>query len=74
MTIMIRYATRHLNLHLFCCKIGDANTSSLSLFRRLGFEPFKYSAVFQEHEMRLPEHELDNLRTAIPFMEVSCIE
>uniref|UniRef100_A0A1J3K4U9 N-acetyltransferase 9-like protein n=1 Tax=Noccaea caerulescens TaxID=107243 RepID=A0A1J3K4U9_NOCCA len=46
--MMMAYAVKNLEIHKFTAKIGDSNTASLSLFRKLGFEESSYSNVFKE--------------------------
>ncbi|CAN8268515.1 unnamed protein product [Cochlearia groenlandica] len=46
--IMMAYAVENLEIHKFTAKIGDSNTASLSLFRKLGFEESSYSGIFKE--------------------------
>eukprot|EP00899_Mesostigma_viride_P018323 jgi/Mesvir1/26492/Mv25606-RA.1 len=51
--LMLAYAITHLNLRTFTAKIGMANTSSLSLFRKLGFATVSSSQAFQEETLEL---------------------
>ncbi|CAH2052544.1 unnamed protein product [Thlaspi arvense] len=57
--MMMAYAVKNLEIHKFTAKIGDSNTASLSLFRKLvqslcclkmlyGFEESSYSGIFKE--------------------------
>ncbi|KAL1191815.1 GCN5-related N-acetyltransferase 9 [Cardamine amara subsp. amara] len=46
--IMMAYGIKNLEIHKFTAKIGDSNTASLSLFRKLGFEESSYSSIFKE--------------------------
>uniref|UniRef100_A0A1J3FN30 N-acetyltransferase 9-like protein n=1 Tax=Noccaea caerulescens TaxID=107243 RepID=A0A1J3FN30_NOCCA len=46
--MMMAYAVKNLEIHKFTAKIGDSNTASLSLFRKLGFEESSYSNIFKE--------------------------
>ncbi|CAA7047178.1 unnamed protein product [Microthlaspi erraticum] len=46
--MMMAYAVKNLEIHKFTAKIGDSNSASLSLFRKLGFEESSYSNIFKE--------------------------
>ncbi|XP_010557697.1 PREDICTED: N-acetyltransferase 9-like protein isoform X2 [Tarenaya hassleriana] len=46
--IMMAYAVKKLEIHTFRAKIGESNSASLSLFRKLGFEEASYSEIFKE--------------------------
>ncbi|VVB05499.1 unnamed protein product [Arabis nemorensis] len=59
--MMMAYAVKNLEIHKFTAKIGDSNTASLSLFRKLGFEESSYSSIFKEVTL---EYMVTNLRRA----------
>ncbi|XP_024009631.1 N-acetyltransferase 9-like protein isoform X2 [Eutrema salsugineum] len=59
--MMMAYAIKNLEIHKFTAKIGDSNTASLSLFRKLGFEDSSYSGIFKEVTL---EYMVTNLRRA----------
>ncbi|CAN0927214.1 Alpha/beta-tubulin-N-acetyltransferase 9 [Linum grandiflorum] len=52
--MMMAYAIESLGIRVFRVKIGEANGASLSLFRKLGFEPASYSEIFKEVTLELP--------------------
>lgn len=51
--LMIAFAVEHLAIHKFSAKIGDTNSTSLCLFRSLGFRDVAYSEVFKEVTLEL---------------------
>lgn len=51
--MMMLYAARNLSIRRFFCKINEDNESSLSLFRKLGFEECAYAACFKQFEYEL---------------------
>ncbi|KAG7640537.1 GNAT domain [Arabidopsis suecica] len=57
--IMMAYGVKNLEIHKFTAKIGESNTASLSLFRKLGFEESSYSGIFKEVTL---EFTVTNLR------------
>ncbi|XP_006298487.2 N-acetyltransferase 9-like protein [Capsella rubella] len=59
--IMMAYGVKNLEIHKFTVKIGDSNTASLSLFRKLGFEESSYSSIFKEVTL---EYTVTDLRRA----------
>ncbi|XP_074272899.1 GCN5-related N-acetyltransferase 9 [Silene latifolia] len=52
--MMMAFAIEKLEIHTFRVKIGEANQSSLYLFRKLGFEDTTFSQVFKEWTLELP--------------------
>ncbi|KAG6542908.1 hypothetical protein Mapa_015598 [Marchantia paleacea] len=46
--LMIKYASQHLHISKFRAKIEDSNSTSLQLFRSLGFQDVSHSEVFQQ--------------------------
>ncbi|XP_022771697.1 N-acetyltransferase 9-like protein isoform X2 [Durio zibethinus] len=52
--MMMAYAVQNFGIHVFRAKIGESNGSSLSLFRKLGFEEASYSEIFKEVTLELP--------------------
>ncbi|XP_010488723.1 PREDICTED: N-acetyltransferase 9-like protein [Camelina sativa] len=59
--MMMAYGVKNLEIHKFTAKIGDSNTASLSLFRKLGFEESSYSSIFKEVTL---EYTVTDLRRA----------
>ncbi|KAG7578771.1 GNAT domain [Arabidopsis thaliana x Arabidopsis arenosa] len=59
--MMMAYGVKNLEIHKFTAKIGESNTASLSLFRKLGFEDSSYSCIFKEVTL---EYMVTNLRRA----------
>ncbi|CAE5973626.1 unnamed protein product [Arabidopsis arenosa] len=59
--MMMAYGVKNLEIHKFTAKIGESNTASLSLFRKLGFEDSSYSGIFKEVTL---EYTVTNLRRA----------
>lgn len=59
--MMMAYAVKNLEIHKFTAKIGDSNTASLSLFRKLGFEDTSHSEIFKEVTL---EYTVTDLRRA----------
>ncbi|CAL9222489.1 unnamed protein product [Arabidopsis halleri] len=59
--MMMAYGVMNLEIHKFTAKIGESNTASLSLFRKLGFEDSSYSGIFKEVTL---EYMVTNLRRA----------
>ncbi|CAH8261936.1 unnamed protein product [Arabidopsis lyrata] len=59
--MMMAYGVKNLEIHKFTAKIGESNTASLSLFRKLGFEDSSYSGIFKEVTL---EYMVTNLRRA----------
>ncbi|XP_010467037.1 PREDICTED: N-acetyltransferase 9-like protein [Camelina sativa] len=59
--MMMAYGVKNLEIHKFTAKIGDSNTASLSLFRKLGFEESSYSNIFKEVTL---EYSVTDLRRA----------
>ncbi|XP_057856665.2 GCN5-related N-acetyltransferase 9 isoform X4 [Cryptomeria japonica] len=51
--LMITFAVEHLAIYTFSAKIGDTNSTSLSLFRSLGFRDVAHSEVFKEVTLEL---------------------
>ncbi|XP_062107241.1 GCN5-related N-acetyltransferase 9 [Humulus lupulus] len=51
--IMMAFAIKNLGIHIFRAKIGDSNTPSLTMFRKLGFEEISHSEIFQEVTLEL---------------------
>ncbi|XP_072982712.1 GCN5-related N-acetyltransferase 9 [Typha latifolia] len=56
--MMMVYAVETYGIQTFRVKIGESNTSSLKLFRKLGFLDSSYSEVFKEVTLELPVTEL----------------
>ncbi|XP_072977279.1 GCN5-related N-acetyltransferase 9 isoform X2 [Typha angustifolia] len=56
--MMMVYAVETYGIQTFRAKIGESNTSSLKLFRKLGFLDSSYSEVFKEVTLELPVTEL----------------
>ncbi|XP_050208222.1 uncharacterized protein LOC126657560 [Mercurialis annua] len=52
--MMMAYAIQDLGIHVFRAKIGESNSSSLHLFRKLGFEEASHSEIFKEVTLELP--------------------
>ncbi|OVA20056.1 GNAT domain [Macleaya cordata] len=52
--MMIAFAVKNLNIQSFRAKIGESNTASLNLFKKLGFEVALYSEIFKEVTLELP--------------------
>ncbi len=48
LTLLQTWAAGALGLRCFRAKVGQANTASLALFKRLGYELVSSSAVFSE--------------------------
>eukprot|EP00744_Colponema_vietnamica_P015550 GILI01021799.1.p1 GENE.GILI01021799.1~~GILI01021799.1.p1 ORF type:complete len:186 (+),score=47.93 GILI01021799.1:62-619(+) len=46
--LMMDFGHRMLGVNRYVAKIGDANTQSMALFRRLGFQEVSHSECFQE--------------------------
>ncbi|CAA6659176.1 unnamed protein product [Spirodela intermedia] len=46
--MMMAFAINSCGIQKFRAKIGDSNTTSLSLFRKLGFKDYSHSEVFKE--------------------------
>ncbi|XP_010412402.1 PREDICTED: N-acetyltransferase 9-like protein [Camelina sativa] len=59
--MMMAYGVKNLEIHKFTAKIGDSNTASLCLFRKLGFEESSYSSIFKEVTL---EYTVTDLRRA----------
>ncbi|GMY09705.1 N-acetyltransferase 9-like protein isoform X2 [Fagus crenata] len=59
--LMMAFAVENLGIRIFRAKIGESNGSSLTLFRKLGFEEASYSEIFKEVTLELqvtkPKHE-----------------
>ncbi|XP_077214414.1 acyl-CoA N-acyltransferases (NAT) superfamily protein [Tasmannia lanceolata] len=51
--MMLTFAVKNFGIQAFRAKIGDSNTASLTLFRKLGFEDVAYSEVFKEVTLEL---------------------
>ncbi|XP_072167738.1 alpha/beta-tubulin-N-acetyltransferase 9-like isoform X2 [Diadema setosum] len=51
--IMMYYGVRFLNVKRYVAKIGEKNTVSLQLFKKLGFQETSVSKVFQEVTLEL---------------------
>ncbi|MQM03309.1 hypothetical protein Taro_036088, partial [Colocasia esculenta] len=55
--MMMAFAVKNYGIQTFRAKIGESNSSSLSLFRKLGFKDSSYSEVFKEVVVRIrPAH------------------
>ncbi|XP_042382547.1 uncharacterized protein LOC121975142 isoform X5 [Zingiber officinale] len=52
--MMMAFSGEEYGIHTFCAKIGESNTASLNLFRKLGFVDISYSEVFKEVTLELP--------------------
>ncbi|KAK4789760.1 hypothetical protein SAY86_017064 [Trapa natans] len=52
--LMMAFAIKNLEIRKFRAKIGDANTASLDMFRKLGFEEASHSKIFKEVTLELP--------------------
>ncbi|XVF31869.1 hypothetical protein REPUB_Repub17cG0031500 [Reevesia pubescens] len=52
--MMMAYAVQNFGIRVFRAKIGESNGSSLSLFRKLGFEEASHSKIFKEVTLELP--------------------
>ncbi|XP_038983321.1 N-acetyltransferase 9-like protein [Phoenix dactylifera] len=52
--LMMAFAVENYGIQKFRAKIGDSNTASLNLFRKLGFADASYSEVFKEVTLELP--------------------
>ncbi|XP_065190516.1 N-acetyltransferase 9-like protein [Sycon ciliatum] len=52
--LMMAYAVQHLSVRKFVSKIGMANTPSINMFKKMGFEEVSRSVVFQEITFELP--------------------
>ncbi|PIA38388.1 hypothetical protein AQUCO_02800231v1 [Aquilegia coerulea] len=53
-TMMMCFAVGNLGIQSFRAKIGESNTISLNMFRKLGFEDTSYSKAFKEVTLELP--------------------
>ncbi|XP_058070719.1 GCN5-related N-acetyltransferase 9 [Magnolia sinica] len=51
--MMMAFAVKNFGIQSFRGKIGESNTASLRLFRKLGFEDATYSEVFKEVTLEL---------------------
>ncbi|KAH7533454.1 hypothetical protein FEM48_Zijuj04G0132200 [Ziziphus jujuba var. spinosa] len=51
--MMMAFAVKNLGIHIFRAKIGESNSASLNMFRKLGFEETSYSEIFQEVTLEL---------------------
>ncbi|KAL3694912.1 hypothetical protein R1sor_008563 [Riccia sorocarpa] len=51
--LMIKYAAQHLQISKLRAKISDSNSTSLHLFRSLGFQDVGHSDVFQQATLEL---------------------
>ncbi|XP_021273708.1 N-acetyltransferase 9-like protein [Herrania umbratica] len=51
--MMMAYAVQNFGIHVFRAKIGESNGSSLSMFRKLGFEEASHSEIFKEVTLEL---------------------
>ncbi|ONK59779.1 uncharacterized protein A4U43_C08F10550 [Asparagus officinalis] len=56
--MMMEFAVDKYGIQTFCVKIGETNTASLGLFRKLGFKDASYSEVFKEVTLELPATDL----------------
>ncbi|KAJ6808337.1 N-acetyltransferase 9-like protein isoform X1 [Iris pallida] len=55
--LMMAFAVEKYGIQTFRVKIGESNTASLKLFRKLGFVSASYSEVFKEVTLELPAKE-----------------
>ncbi|KAL2632703.1 hypothetical protein R1flu_004182 [Riccia fluitans] len=51
--LMVNYVSQHLHISKLRAKIGDSNSTSLRLFRSLGFQDVGHSDVFKETTLEL---------------------
>ncbi|EXC34918.1 N-acetyltransferase 9-like protein [Morus notabilis] len=51
--MMMAFAVKNVGIHAFRAKIGESNTSSLNMFRKLGFEEISHSEIFKEVTLEL---------------------
>jgi len=51
--LLLGYAAQRCAVRRFYCKIGDANTASIAMFKRLGFAVCNHVAAFEETELEL---------------------
>lgn len=66
--MMMHYGYHKLNANHFAVRIGENNTESVSLFKKLGFFETDYSEVFKEKTLKLNvEH--DNFKTMMLELE-----
>ncbi|WOK95465.1 hypothetical protein Cni_G04172 [Canna indica] len=63
--MMMAFAIQKYEIHTFRAKIGETNTASLNLFRKLGFVDSSYSEVFKEFTLELPASELSIKEPAV---------
>ncbi|ANM63274.1 Acyl-CoA N-acyltransferases (NAT) superfamily protein [Arabidopsis thaliana] len=69
--IMMAYGVKNLEIHKFTAKIGESNTASLSLFRKLGFEESSYSGIFKEVKSSLLLHTLQQRMLLLAYTRLS---
>nr|CAD1837715.1 unnamed protein product [Ananas comosus var. bracteatus] len=58
--MMMAFAVENYRIQTFRAKIGESNTASLKLFRKLGFLDASYSEVFKEVTLEVPVSALFN--------------
>jgi RimJ/RimL family protein N-acetyltransferase len=63
--LMMMYGATHLDIRRFFCKIKEDNTSSLTLFRKLGFQQCAYAECFQEIELEMKRDSSNEMVKAI---------
>ncbi|XP_017974786.1 PREDICTED: N-acetyltransferase 9-like protein isoform X2 [Theobroma cacao] len=68
--LMMAYAVQNFGIHVFRAKIGESNGSSLSLFRKLGFEEASYSEIFKEVTLELAVTEQKREELSLLFGDV----
>ncbi|KAK6238661.1 hypothetical protein QUC31_004130 [Theobroma cacao] len=68
--MMMAYAVQNFGIHVFRAKIGESNGSSLSLFRKLGFEEASYSEIFKEVTLELAVTEQKREELSLLFGDV----
>lgn len=70
--LMIGFAIRNLDVTRVCCKIGDSNHASISMFTKIGFEICNHVEVFKETELEYYVGAANNLN-AIDSIDTSTI-
>ena len=65
-SLMIQYATSHLNIARFFCKINEDNTPSRNMFQKsLGFIQCDYAECFRQYEYELRRTSGDSVETLL---------
>ncbi|ERN18275.1 hypothetical protein AMTRI_Chr10g5300 [Amborella trichopoda] len=55
--LMMAFAVENLGIQAFCANIGESNTASIDLFKKLGFESAGSSEIFKEVTLKLEVNE-----------------